>query len=212
MATLTCGPQTYWSGKGKHQKLNDLLIETMGKLIATVVATGVCSWDAFLYPEHTVWAIFNGFAGIYYGHYNDGDKPSGVIDNNRVHGFGTLDAFRSFCEWNHAPKSALWYLRFDGGFDAELERAMDDVICFAATELDIIVVNKRDRDRDREDSDDDVVQGEFSKSMTKRPRTKRSRISRSDLKLITENTAQSKTKRSRISRADLKLITENARK
>jgi len=120
----------YWQGKGKFQEKQDALCEKLGALQPDM--------SVFPWEEHPQWAIFNGMMGIYYGYFNDGDDAAGAIDNNRVHGpMGkSLGAFRDFVVDEMAVKDCDWILKYlDRGGEENLEKAMDQVVCW--TELEV---------------------------------------------------------------------------
>jgi len=94
--------------------------------------------SGFPWESHPQWAIFNGFLGIYYGYFNDGDDAAGAIDNNRVHGpMGkSLGAFRDFVVDHMAAKDCDWILKYlDRGGEENLENAMDQVVWWTDLEV-----------------------------------------------------------------------------
>lgn len=116
--------QSYWNSNGKHQADCDALLAEM--------SAQKMDREKFRLSENQDWAIFNGMVGMYYGWYNDGDGPAGAIDNNRVHGFTSLEDFRDLCAEMRLPHSVLLFLDSRTTYPQELESAMDAVISFAA--------------------------------------------------------------------------------
>ena len=86
--------------------------------------------------ESEVW-LYNAITGCYYGYFNDGDAPAGAIENNRCHGFNSLDDLKTFAGRLDVPQ-VMAFLSTVDCYDAEspwvslaLERAMDEAIAVA---------------------------------------------------------------------------------
>lgn len=117
---------SYWENTGKYQALQDACVKEMERQKP----------DFFLKHldrETAVWAVFNGMMGIYYAHFNNNDNVVGAIENNRVHGFSSLESFRQLLYRVYAPQSLIRYINHFGFLnDDSLETAMDDCILFVA--------------------------------------------------------------------------------
>lgn len=124
--------QSYWNGNGTHQQLSDRCFDEMQRRNTNFER---------ITTDNGNWALFNGMAGIYYAKFNDGDGLRGAIDNNRVHGFSSLEEFQEHACDVDAPASVQSYLR-TGGRDAALEHAMDDVIEWVAKEEGVTLEDK----------------------------------------------------------------------
>jgi hypothetical protein len=135
--------QRYWANTGKYQEISKQLfqkVEDLGK-------NGEINWED---DEIAHLTLFNGISGCYYSYYNDGDDAFGSIDNNRVHGFRSLESFSEFCKDQGATLAQRYvnsskrsqkhpYSRNDEESDDYivyvdedlLEKAMDEVILLA---------------------------------------------------------------------------------
>lgn len=116
---------TYWNEDGKHQADWNALSAEMQKL--------EMDRTKFALPENAEWAVLNGMAGIYYGYFNDGDNVRAAINNNRVHGFTSLDDFLDVCRAVHAPVSLTQFLTARYNTPRTYEEAMDAAIVLAAS-------------------------------------------------------------------------------
>ncbi len=112
---------TYWNHRGKYESAHALLVALETKL-------GVVGREQFVLPQNADLALFNGMMGIYYGNYNDGDSVARAIDNNRVHGFSTVEAFKELALSMRAPAELIRYINGVAHSEADLEAAMDAAI------------------------------------------------------------------------------------
>lgn len=121
---------TYSDEKGAHQQQSDALF--------TLMESKGLNAKKFHDPENYKFAIFNGMAGIYYEHFNSGSDAAGAVDNNRVHGFRTLEEFHNFCELYAAPDAVRRVTEGRYVSEATLEAAMDAAVVWtAATHLPV---------------------------------------------------------------------------
>jgi hypothetical protein len=115
----------YWNNTGKHQDLSDQLSLKVSDLYKGDGKP--IKWHS---SKNAHLTLLNGMSGCYTGFHNDGDTSFGAIDNNRVHGFSTVESFYRFCKDQGATQSAQYVLANEEN-KSLLERAMDEVILLA---------------------------------------------------------------------------------
>jgi hypothetical protein len=113
--------KTYWERNGKFQKEHDEICKQLEER-----CNGLNLWLKLDREEISdKMLLVNGVNGLYYAKYNDGDDAEGAIDNNRVHGFKTVDKFKDFCK-QFPAHAVIRYLEYSS--TANLEKAMDEVV------------------------------------------------------------------------------------
>lgn len=120
------GKPSYWKNTGLHQKELDDLRDMLEKQVASVEKY---DWSA---KENRPWALLNASLGLWYGWYNDGNLAEGAVDNNRTHGFSTVDKLKRLAEKTEAHQ-LLNYLEVKSYYTesmvkARLEKMMDEAI------------------------------------------------------------------------------------
>lgn len=114
---------SYWDKNGSHEHK----LETLDVIIRKLVD----NQDNFDWSDEANdhWALFVGMKGIYYAHYNDGDNIRGAIENNRVYGYRSFEAFERLARSLDAH-NVLLYMKMEGDKE-RLERAMNEAILIA---------------------------------------------------------------------------------
>lgn len=115
----------YLNGEGTYQALYKFLFAMLEEKRPPDAPR---SW--FTESRNRYWALLNGMAGIYYGYFNDGDDPSGAIENNRVHGFRDLGSFIYLAKRVGAPAEVIDLLNSNNIEPEEYDTAMDALLLF----------------------------------------------------------------------------------